>query len=190
MLTAAQLTTLHNDLAANANAILISGFSVAIDALTSSQMNNPDVAQAVADQWYNLNANPAFWVWQPNSSLLAVGMAIKMSDVGNLTTANSNRLGVSFQTRPGGFTPSNQDDRSLFGSLFSVSGAIGTRTALLAAWQRQATYGEKLFASGVGTEVTGDLNSDGSTTNGSPGVLSFSGALSGIDITAAYNGHY
>lgn len=190
MLTSAQLTTLKNDLAANTNTILISGFAVAINALTPAQMNNVDVAQAVADLWYNLNASPAFWVWQPNASLIATGMALKMSDVGNLTSANSGRLQDSFQCRPGGFTPSNQDDRSLFGSLFSVSGAAGTRANLIAIWQRLATYAEKLFASGTGTQVTGDLNSDGTVSAGNPATLSFAGALTGTDVTAAYNGHY
>ena len=104
-----------------------------------------------------------------------------------VTIANSTRLQVSFQVRPNGFAPSVQDDRALFGGLFSVSGAAGTRANLLAAWQRQAAYVEKLFATGTGTQATGDLNSDGSLTVGSPATLSFSGSITGQDVLNALN---
>ncbi len=190
MLTSQQLATLKTNLVANANTILISGVSTAINAALTDNPLNTAVAQAVCDQWYNLPASPSFWVWLNNSSLAAVGMAIKMSDVGGLTTANSTRLQVSFQIRPNGFTPSNQDDRSLFGGLFSVSGAASTRAALLAIWQRLATRFEKLYTTGTGTQVTGDLNSDGSVTVGSPGALVIDGSvtpLAGSDVLKAWN---
>lgn len=187
MLTSQQLTTLNTSLLANTNTILISGEATVINTLTTAQQANSAVQQAVAN-WYNLSTT-AFWVWQPISSLAATGMAIKMSDVGNLTTANATRLSTSFQLRPNGFLPSVQDDRSLFGGLFSVAGAAGTLINLLAAWQRLATNAEQLFATGTGTEGSG-LNTDGSLTTGSPATLSFSGSLSGLDIQAAYLGHY
>lgn len=184
MLTTSQLQTLKAALASNTNTVLINGVATAINAVPQGGQN----AQTIAN-WYNQPASPSFWVWLGNASLLVTGMAIKMSDVGGLTTANSTRLQVSFQVRPNGFSPAVQDDRSLFGGLFSVSGASGTRANLLAAWQRLATYAEKLFATGTGTQVTGDLNSDGSTTNGSPGVLVFDGSatpLSANDIENAW----
>ena len=181
MLTPAQLVTLKNDLAVNTNTVLINGVATAINAVPHGLQN----AQTIAD-FYNLNAAPAFWVWQPISTPAQTGMAIKMSDVGNLTTANSSRLQVSFLIRPNGFTPSNQDDRSLFGSLFSVAGASGTRAALLAAWQRQASNVEKLFATGTGTQVTGDLNTDGSVTVGSPATLVVVSPIFGQDIINAW----
>lgn len=118
-----------------------------------------------------LNAAAAtdFWAWKGKLSLEETGMAIVMSEVGGLTTANSTRLQVSFQVRPGGFTPSNQNDRSLFGTVFSAAGGQLTRAALLTKWQRLATVAEKLLASGTGTQATA-LNTDGTVT-GSPGLF-------------------
>lgn len=185
MLTAAQLQTLKADLAANTNTVTINGVATAVNAVP----HGPDNAQQIAN-WYNGTAAPSFWVWLGNAPLSLTGMAVKMSDVGNLTTANSTRLQVSFQIRPNGFTPSNQDDRALFGSLFSVAGASGTRAALLAAWQRLASRLEKLFATGTGTQVTGDLNTDGTVTVGSPATLAVDGStnpLAGQDVLAAWN---
>ena len=172
MLTTTQLQTLKTDLAANTNAVTINGVATAINAVP----HGPDNAQQIAN-WYNGTATPNFWAWLGNATLAVTGMAIKMSDVGNLTTANSTRLQVSFQIRPNGFNPAVQDDRSLFGSLFSVSGAAGTRANLLAAWQRTATRMEKLFATGTGTQVTGDLNTDGTVTAGSPATLAVDGSV-------------
>jgi hypothetical protein len=116
----------------------------------------------------NSPAAPDYWVWKSNLSVEETGMAIVMSEVGGLTTANSTRLQVSFQVRPGGFTPSDASDRSLFGSVFSAAGGQLTRAALLLKWQRLATVAEKLFATGGGgTQATG-LGTDGSVTGGSP----------------------
>jgi hypothetical protein len=185
MLTTAQLQTLKTDIAANTNTVSINGAApVAINSITGAARTS-DATFAIA-AWYNLNT-ASFWVWQAVSSTAATGMAIKMSDVGNLTTANSTRLQVSFQIRPNGFTPSVQDDRALFGSLFSVSGASGTRANLLATWQRLATNVEKLFATGTGTQAGGDLNSDGSVVSGSPATLVVSGPISGSDVLNAWN---
>lgn len=184
-LTPAQLQTLKTSLAGNINTVLINGVTTAINVVPHGAQN----AQTVAD-WYNLTSAPNFWAWKGISPPNETGMAIKMSDVGNLTTANSTRLQVSFQIRPNGFNPANQDDRALFGGLFSVAGAAGTRANLLAAWQRLATNAEKLFVTGTGTQATGDINSDGSITAGSPATLGFDGAavggLSAQDIENAW----
>ncbi len=172
-LTTAQLQTLKTDLAANNNTVLINGVATAIKDVPHGSQN----AQTIAD-WYNL-ATASTWIWKNNSPLSETGMAIKMSDVGNLTTANSTRLQVSFQIRPGGFNPSLADDRSLFGGLFSVAGASGTRAALLTIWQRLATNAEKLFSTGTGSQATGDLNSDGTVTVGSPATTTINAPITG-----------
>lgn len=134
----------------------------------------------------NAAASPNFWVWKSNVGLAETGMAIVMSEVGGLTTANTNRLQVSFQVRPGGFTPADQADRSLFGSVFSAAGGVLTRTAVLSKWQRLATVAEKLFASGTGTQATG-LNTDGAVTGGSPGTLGAEGAVTSANVSEARN---
>ena len=173
---------LKADIAANNNTVLINGQPVAIKNVVPSPDNDAAIAA-----WYNLTAGPAFWAWFNSSSLAAVGMAIKMSDVGNLTTANSTRLQTSFLVRPGGFSPAVQDDRALFGGLFSVAGASGTRANLLAIWQHKVSNAEKLFATGAGTQVTGDLNADGTVTAGAPATLSEEGALTPAEVAAAFS---
>lgn len=134
----------------------------------------------------NAAASPEFWAWKSNLSAEETGMAIVMSEVGGLTTANSTRLQVSFQVRPGGFTPSDVNDRSLFGSVFSAAGGVLTRTALLNKWQRLASVAEKLFATGTGTKATA-LNTDGSVTGGSPALLTFEGSITVTDLINAAN---
>ena len=185
-MTTAQLQTFKANMAANANTVLIGGVATPINSLTTPSVQTTVAAAAVA-AFYNQTASPSFTVWTGLTSTNIVGMAIKMSDVGNLTTANSTRLSTSFQIRPNGFDSSNQDDRALFGSLFSVSGASGTRANLLAAWQRLATFFEKIFATGTGTAVNGDLNSDGSVSGtGSPATLVLNGQIGGQDVLNAW----
>lgn len=187
-LTTAQLQTLKADIAANTSAIPAgqpwTGIYAGVQVKNVPATGDGNVAVA---GWYNQPAAPAYWVWQPSSSQTVTGAAVKMSDVGNLTTANSTRLQVSFQIRPNGFTPSAQDDRALFGSLFSVAGASGTRANLLTAWQRQASFVEKLFATGTGAQATGDLNSDGTLTVGAPATLVVIGPVTDGDVENARN---
>ena len=127
--------------------------------------------QSTADAMNALASVPLpFWVWKSNANPEDTGMAVDLSEVGGLTTANSSRLQVSFQIRPNGFTPSKQSDRALFGSVFSAAGGVITRTAIIALFQRKATIAEKVLATGVGTQAVG-LNTDGSNTSGSPAIL-------------------
>ena len=185
-MTTAQKQAFKVDMAANANTVLINGLATPINSLTTPQTQTTVAAAAVAT-FYNQIASPSFTVWTGLTSTNIVGMAIKMSDLGNLTTANSTRLQTSFQVRPNGFDSSNQDDRALFGGLFSVAGASGTRSNLLTAWQRLATFFEKIFATGTGTAVNGDLNTDGSVSGtGSPATLVLNGQISGQDVLNAW----
>lgn len=175
-LTPAQLTTLQTDIDANSG---VGGdFEQWVGDL--SKIAN----QAIADA-YNLQASPDFWVWEAEVSSEKTGMVLGLDDIGNLTTANTNRLSVSFQVRPGGFTPGIQSDRALFGDVFSVAGAVNTRLALLGAWQRLSTRAEKLFATGTGSEATGDLESDGTVQTGDPAVLDVVGNITQVDVSEA-----
>lgn len=173
-LSTAQLTTLKADIDAN------SGPGGDFEGIP----NTPDGNQAIAEA-YNLQASPDYYVWQMLSSLAETGMALLLSDVSGLTTANSNRIQVSFQVRPNGFEPSLQSDRALFGDVFSVAGASGTRSKLLTAWQRLATRAEKVLKSaGTGTQATG-LNSDGTVTGGDPATLGHEGPIDRFDVENA-----
>jgi hypothetical protein len=175
MLTNSQLQTLKSDIAAKTQAG---------QPLAGLNPNNADHAFAIA-AYYNANASPSFWVWKNSISSEKTGMVVDLSEVGGLTTANSNRLQVSFIMRPGGFTPSNQSDRALFGSVFSSAGGALTRAAILAAWQRLTTRGERLFSTGTGTQAT-VLNIDGTVT-GSPGSLVFEGSITHNDVLESNN---
>ena len=130
--------------------------------------NNNSIFDQSAVILLNANASPDFWCWKTNLSTSETGMAIDLSEVGSLTTAKSSRLDVSFNIRPGGFSPAVQSDRALFGDVFSAVGGQITRAELLLRWQRLATVAEKLLATGTGTKATG-LNTDGTVTGGSPG---------------------
>jgi len=174
ILTPQQKQALKADIIASANPLC-----VALEAAPT----NSDFAFAVA-ALYNIAASPNFWVWKGNLSAADTGTAIVMAEVGGLTTANSTRLQVSFQVRPNGFTPADQGDRSLFGTVFSAAGGVLTRAALLAKWQRPATVVEKLFSTGTGTQATG-LNTDGTVTGGSPALMGSEGPLIYQDVLDA-----
>lgn len=128
----------------------------------------------------NADAAPAFYVWKESSSLEQTGMAVLLSDVANLTDVNVNRLTAAYDLRPGGFTPSSQNDRALFGDVFSAAGAQGTVDALLGEWQRTATIAEKELATGTGTQAT-DIGTDGTVSGGSPATLG-DGAVGDITV--------
>jgi hypothetical protein len=167
-LTAAQLTTLKNDLAANANTVLINGVATAINAVP----RGPDNAWQIA-AWYNGQAAPDFVVWKTNVAIGAVGDAINATELAGLTSLNTTRLQAIAQYAPGGINPSLPDRRQGFNDIFSGAGGVNTRANLLALWKRPATRVEKLLAAGTGSDA-------------SPATLAFEGPLSAADVMNAW----
>jgi hypothetical protein len=168
-LTPAQLQTLKTDIAANAN---VSGQPGSIYASTPIKNipNNDDGNTAIA---YFYNQPSTFVVYRRAIPLTEVGSAMLSADVANLTTANNARLQVLALYAPTGFNAS-ADVEAGYNDIFSVAGAAGTRANLHVVWRRFATNGEKLYATGTGSDAT-------------PGTLVFQGSLTDGDVSTARN---
>ena len=159
MLTPAQLATLKADILAD-------------PALASQPMTSAG-AQAIADA-YNSAATPTFVVWRKSVQTAEVGKTVNYIAVEAMTTANQDRIKTFYQMNPVEFEP-RSDIRSFWANTFS--GALGgqgqaTRDALEALWRRNATRGEKLFATGTGSTV-------------SPGDMTVEGQITGADVQQA-----
>ncbi len=161
-MTSAQLTTLRNDIT-NTPAFM-------------AKPHSADGAFEIAAA-YNLDAAPAFWVWRT---------AVSRADIYNTTSpdatswdwtiykgqgvAEQNAWVQMFMGDAADFSQANL--RAGIGKIF---GAVNANTThCLAIGRRQATRGEKLFATGTGS-------------TGSPAVLSIEGALDYHDILVAMN---
>ena len=101
---------------------------------------------------YNLAASPSFTVWKTTVSLNDVGKVMDGSETANLTTANTSRLQVRAAYMVQGENPSVQSTRDFYDAVFSLGGV--SRTAFAILWRRLATRGEKLFATGTGSDAS------------------------------------
>lgn len=180
-LTSAQLQTLKSNIAASADLIPASmgplGFSAFIGLAVNTTtfngqptLNNADFNACLAAV-YNLASSPAKIVWRSAIPTREVGQAQLSADVGGLTTANTNRLGVLAQYAMGLFTGS-ADTEAGFADIFSS--APNTLTRLHAVWRRTALRIEALYATGTGSDVA-------------PATLVFEGTVTGADIQNARN---
>ena len=158
-LTPAQLTTLKAEILA--------------DPVLAAQPMDGNGHAVIADAM-NALATPTFTVWKSKVTTQEVGEAFNSSEVGGLTTANTNRLVVMEAYSGGTFNPSRADTRAGFDSVFSGAGGVLTRAALLALYKRTARRIEKLFATGTGSDAV-------------PATLVFEGAVNNSDIDAARN---
>jgi hypothetical protein len=135
-LTSQQLTTLKTD----------------IDINFAGVPNNADGHVTIAAA-YNLNASPSFTVWKTSVPIGAVGDNFNGTELAGLTTGNQSRLQTIAQFSPMGINPSLSDRRAFFDDVFSGAGGATTRGKLLILWKRLATRGEKLFATGTGSDA-------------------------------------
>lgn len=130
----------------------------------NSQPHTSDGAFAIAVA-LNLPSSPALQVFKSSVPLGDVGKAMLQADIANLTTANTSRLQVIAQFTSNGILVPTADMQSGFNSIFSVSGASGTRANLAALWQRTATRAEGVLATCPCTTSTpGTLNWEGLLT--------------------------
>ena len=158
-LTTAQLATLKADILA--------------DGTLNAQPNNSDGAFTIAAA-YNSAASPNFTVWKTMVSINDVGKKFNGSELAGLTTGNQSRLQTLAAYLASGVNPSLIDNRLFFDDVFSGAGGANTRANLLALWKRLATRGEKLFATGTGSDP-------------SPATLTFEGNLNYQDVLTARN---
>lgn len=156
-LTAAQSTVLRADIIA--------------DVVFNALPINDDTSQTIANA-YNANASPAYTVWKNVVPISQVGDNFDAAELGGLTTADVSRLQVMADYAPSGINPSMPDRRLFFDDIFSGAGGTITRGKLATLWRRLATRGEKLFASGAGSDV-------------SPSTMTFVGLITRNDVNAA-----
>lgn len=218
MLTAAQLATLKSAIAANTNTILISGVATAINSLTAAQLNDPAFAQAVCDQWYNLDPSTPFYGYYTGVPVSQLNGAIRwnrLTPSDAVTATNYTQISLAcqgcqfnIQLLLGFQQTVDATQRTIVQGFHDSCSAVpsaGAGATQDAGWSstpnvpgaltipqvlsRQATNAEVLFAV---TTAWGQGGSGASQTPGStgPATLTFQGALSGIDITAAINGGY
>lgn len=125
---------------------------------------------AMAD-WYCL-ADPVFVTWKTNVPLNQVGDNMVGTEFAGLSTLNATRLQTIAQYSPAGINPSTADRRAFFDDVFSGAGGVLTRAKLLILWKRFALRGEKLFATGTGTDAA-------------PATLGYEGRITNSDVLAA-----
>ena len=151
-LTTSQLQTLKADIVAQTDPTFVT-------------YRQQGATGAMAD-WYNQSST--FVVYKAIILMADVGKVINYDAVGALTTANTSRIQTFQQLNPISFKPT-ADVRSFWDNTFS--GALAgqgqaTRDALVALWKRFALRGERLYATGTGTDATpGTLGLEGTITN-------------------------
>jgi len=137
-LTSQQLQTLKTDI--NANTASYPG--------AIAQRDGNTIAA-----FYNAAASPAFTVWKSMVSINLIGKSFDNAELAGLTTANQGRLQTLAMYLAGGVDPSQATNRAFFDDIFSGAGGTNTRAKLLTLWKRLSTRGEKLFASGTGSDA-------------------------------------
>ena len=133
--------------------------------VTLRQANNE---QGMAD-WYN--GASTFIVWKPTVTIIETGQVFNGTEWAGMTSANHTRLQTVAQYLSS-YNPGIADIRAMFNDIWSGAGGTNTRAALLALWKRVALRGEKVFATGTGTDAL-------------PGTLTFISTLSAQDISDA-----
>jgi len=133
-----QLQTLKTDIAADP--------TLSSKPLTSAGAS--DIAAA-----YNVAASPAFTVWKTLVTINEVGKKLNGAELAATSSLNQTRLQTIALYLAGGVNPSLADNRAFFDDIFSGAGGTITRPALLALWKRLATRGEKLYATGTGSDA-------------------------------------
>lgn len=147
--------------------------AIQADGTLNAQPNTPDGNFVIAAAM-NALASPAFIVWKTRVSINKVGDNINGTELAGLTSLNVTRLQTIALYSPDGVNPSLTDRRQFFDDIFSGAGGAVTRASLLALWKRSATRGEKLFATGTGSDA-------------SPATLTFEGNLTVADVETARN---
>jgi hypothetical protein len=112
--------------------------------------------------WYN--ANSSFTTWKTQVTIEATGQAFNGTEWAGMTSANHSRLQTVAQYLST-YNPTQSDVRAMFNDIWSGAGGTTTRANLLLLWKRLAKRGEKIYATGTGTDgVPGQLVLEGDMT--------------------------
>lgn len=140
------------------------------DPVLAAEPMNSDGAFAIAAA-YNAEASPAFVVWRTNvpaQEIMANGFVWTAVDT---LTVGKARI-WDWMTRYGTINPSKANVRQGLADCFGAASAMVT--GITPHLKRNATRGEKLFATGTGT-------------TGNPATMAYEGTLSYQDVEAARN---
>jgi hypothetical protein len=119
----------------------------------------------------NKAAAPAFIVWKGDVTIRETGQAFNGTEWAGMTTANHTRLQTVAQYLAS-YSPALADIRAMFNDIWSGAGGTTTRAALLALWKRSALRGEKILATGTGSDAV-------------PATMGFEGQVSERDVEDA-----
>lgn len=171
-LTAAQLTALKTDILANTDPVVVQALA--------------DGANNAIANWYNQQASPDFYVWLTSLTKSRLyGEASPEATTWDWTyyaglTAGEQGAWMEMWGDDGAggkvLNPSLANIRAGWTDIFSGPQATPTaqRAHIAAMSKRLASYVEKLFSTGTGSQ-------------GDPAVLGFEGVISHQDVTAALN---
>ena len=99
-------------------------------------------------------AGPNNIAWKTNVTITQIGDKINGTELAGLSTLNNTRLQTVVVLSQSGINASLTDRRQFFDDIFSGAGGATTRANLLALWKRTITVGEKLFATGTGSDAS------------------------------------
>ena len=155
MLTPAQLLTLKAAILAETNAGLVA-------------LRDAGATGAMAE-WLN-TTHPTFIVWKDRLTLADVREAWTWTEIDSLTQPKQFQFTQMFAS--GAVDVGKAAIRQGLQDIFAGAALAISRAAIIAAAKRPATRAEAIFATGTGSF-------------GSPGVLTFSGAVSDYDVIQA-----
>ncbi len=160
-LTTAQLATFKADMLANTD-----------PEMTAERDAGSDAGVA---NWYNKTASPAFTVWRSGVGSSEIMNAVTWSGTGGfIGRSQGERDCLALMLSRGSVEPWRTNIRQGFADVFSGAqqAAVDTRTNVTAVCKRSATYIEKLFATGTGSDA-------------SPATLVFEGEVTPTTIAEA-----
>lgn len=118
-----------------------------------------------------LNETGTATVWKSSVTKNEVGKTFQATALAAITAGNNEKL-ANFAAWNEVIDPSRADQRQFFNDIFSVAAGATTRAALDLLWRRTATRGERIFATGTGTDAL-------------PATLGYEGQLSEFDVRSA-----
>lgn len=174
MLTPAQLTTLKSHILANSSAFAdgpFTGQTVAQVAALPGSESRIQIAR-----WYNLTATGPFVVWRTSvtwDEIMLNGM--DWARVDNLSVGKARIWDWMFQNQSRTFNPSKSNIRTgIDATWVGTAPDLAVRAAVYVHCKRAATNGEKVFATGTGSDAA-------------PATMAFEGQVSSQEVDSALN---
>lgn len=115
----------------------------------------------------NQTAAPVFIVWKTRLDIADANRLVNWTEYIGRSVGERDAWRSMWVT--GSVSPAEPNVRQGFTDIFSGAGGVNTRTALIAAGKRSATYAEKALASGTGSDAV-------------PATMTFEGLLSPQDV--------